>query len=61
MRYYKSLWLMLNPKLKTSVCKLLFCLNLMPTFLGSIEEGSVFGGVANLNDLGTSQQLHDEA
>lgn len=32
-----------------------------PTFLSSIEEGSVLGGVAHFNDFGTSQQLHDKA
>lgn len=32
-----------------------------PTFLSSVEEGSVLRSVSHLNDLGTSQQLHDEA
>lgn len=32
-----------------------------PTFLSSVEEGSVLWGVSHLNDFSTSQQLHDEA
>lgn len=32
-----------------------------PTFLSSIEEGSVLGSVSNLNDFSTSQELHDKA
>lgn len=31
-----------------------------PTFLSSIEEGSVLGSVSHFNDFGTSQQLHDK-
>ena len=31
------------------------------TFLCAVEEGSVLGGVSHLNDLGSSQELHDEA
>lgn len=31
-----------------------------PTFLSSIEQGSVLGGVSHFNDFGTSQQLHDK-
>lgn len=31
-----------------------------PTFLSSIEEGSVLGGISHFNDFGTSQQLHDK-
>lgn len=31
------------------------------TFLCPVEERTVLGRVPNLNDLGPSQQLHDEA
>lgn len=31
------------------------------TFLGSVEERSVLRRVSNLNDLGSSEQLHDQA
>lgn len=33
----------------------------LPTFLGSVKEGSVFWSVANFNDLSTSQELHYQA
>lgn len=41
--------------------KIANALSRRPTFLSSVEEGSVFGSVSHLNDLGTSQQLHDKA
>lgn len=31
-----------------------------PTFLSSIEESSVLGGVSYFNDFSTSQKLHDK-
>lgn len=31
------------------------------TFLRAVEEGAVLGRVADLDDLGAGQQLHDEA
>ena len=31
------------------------------TFLSTVEESSVLGCVTNFNNLGTGQQLHDEA
>ncbi len=30
------------------------------TFLGSVEQGSVLGGVTDLDDLGAGQQLHNQ-
>ncbi len=31
------------------------------TFLSSVEEGSILGRVSDLDDLGSGEQLHDQA
>ena len=53
-----------NTTKKTRLEKIFFTLNekiSKITFLSSIKESSVLWRVADLNDFGASQQLHDQA